>query len=171
MRKNISSLSLARLRQVLDYNPDTGWLTWRVCLSPRGVVGSRAGCVKGGYRRVAIDGRSYTASHLAWFHFHGVEPVAVVDHKNRFTDDNRIENLREATHSQNSMNIGPRSNNSVGLKGAQRFYNPGNRAGWRSTITVRGKRLFLGLFHTPEEAHEAYCKKAAELHGEFARTK
>jgi hypothetical protein len=65
---------------------------------------------------------------------------------------------------------GSRRNNSVGLKGASRFYNPGNRARWRSTITVNRKRIFLGLFHTAEEAHEAYCKKAAELHGEFART-
>jgi hypothetical protein len=99
-RRNISELSLERLREVLDYDPETGWLIWRVRLSPRGGPGERAGCVKGGYRRIAIDGRSYTASHLAWFHFHGEPPEDLVDHENLDKDDNRIKNLRDATHSR-----------------------------------------------------------------------
>ncbi len=131
--------------------------------------GGSAGVIKGKYRRIAIDGRSYTASHLAWFHYHGTRPVALIDHKNGDGRDNRIENLRQATYSQNSQNIGVRRNSSTGLKGAQRFNRRHCRYRFRSTITANGKRIFLGLFHTAEEAHAAYCAKAAELHGEFKR--
>jgi hypothetical protein len=41
---------------------------------------------------------------------------------------------------------------------------------WRAEITVNGKTYKLGSYPTPEEAHAAYCAKAKELHGEFART-
>ena len=169
LEHNIKELGLERLREVLDYDPVTGHLIWRVSLSPRGVVGARAGCVKGGYRKITIDGVSYPASHIAWFHHYGKLPKGLVDHKNRNRDDNWIENLREATNSQNSYNMGRNSANTTGFKGVSKFYNPTNTARFRAQIRVNGKRLFLGLFHTPEEAHEAYRKKAAELHGEFAR--
>ena len=168
-RRNIADLSLERLREVLSYDPVTGRLAWRLRLGPMCKFGGSAGVMKGNYRRIAIDGRSYTASHLAWFHYYGVRPAALIDHRNGNASDNRIENLREATYSQNSQNIGVRRNSSTGLKGAQRFNRPGQRARFRSTITVNRKRIFLGLFHTAEEAHAAYCAKAAELHGEFKR--
>jgi hypothetical protein len=167
-KRNIADLSLERLREVLAYDPLTGHLTWRVRLGPMCKFGKSAGVLKSGYRRIAIDRRSYTASHLAWFHYYGVRPLALLDHKNGDPDDNRMENLREATHCQNSQNVGVRSNNSAGLKGASQFNRKYSRAKYRSSITINKKRIFLGLFHTAEAAHAAYCKAAAEMHGEFA---
>lgn len=169
-RRNINELSLDRLREVLDYDPATGALTWRVRLGPMCKFESYAGSPKAGYRKISIDGRNYTASHLAWFHFYGKPPLGFLDHKNGDRGDDRIENLREATAAQNSQNIGCRANSSTGLKGASRFNSPRNNKKFRSTITVNGKRIHLGQFDTAEEAHAAYCAKAAELHGEFANT-
>jgi hypothetical protein len=170
LKRNITELSLERLREVLDYDPATGALTWRVRLGPMCKFGQIAGVIKGKYRRIAIDGRSYTASHLAWFHYYGIPPVGLVDHENLDTDDQSIENLRPATHAQNSKNMGRNSANTTGFKGVAVFNKPGKPTRYRALIRANGKRIFLGIFDTPEEAHEAYCKAAKELHGEFART-
>lgn len=167
--RKIADLDLDRLQEVLDYDPETGVLLWRVRLSPRGNPGTPAGYVgTHGYRFVGIDGVRYLAHHLAWFHFYGVPPDEI-DHKNTKRDDNWIDNLREATSVQNARNRNRSSANTTGFKGVARFNHYGNRAKYRSSIRFEGKRIFLGLFHTPEEAYEAYCKKVRELHGEFGR--
>jgi hypothetical protein len=173
LKRNIGNLDLDRLQEVLNYDPETGWFTWRVKRPYGRKPGDRAGSVTvQGYRRINIDGRSYTASHLAWFYFYGEMPEdgEVIDYKNLDKDDNRIENLRIATYSENSRNIARRCNNSTGFKGVSVFNSERNLKKFRSTITVDGKRIHLGQFATPEEAFEAYRKKTEELHGEFART-
>ena len=87
------------------------------------------------------------------------------DHINRLsTLDNRRDNLRAATNSQNLMNQGIRSDNKTGFKGVTRF-----GAKWQASIMAQGKWKYLGLFSTPEEASDAYYRAAKELHGEFAR--
>lgn len=169
--RNIDKLSLERLRQVLDYDPVTGLFTWRQSLGPMCKAREIAGCIKkDGYRRIAIDGRSYPASNLAWFHFHGERALGIVDHKNLLRADDRLENLRPATFVQNAHNRPTSGLSTTRLKGASRFNSDRNLKRFRSTITVNGKRIHLGQFDTAEEAHEAYAKKAAELHGAFART-
>jgi len=82
-----------------------------------------------------------------------------VDHINRDRTDNRLENLRTATRSQNLCNSPARRN---GLKGTRP---KGNR--WQAQITINGKAAHLGSYTTEAEAHAAYCKAAKELHGEF----
>lgn len=171
LKRNIAELSLDRLREVLDYNPSTGDLTWRVRLGPMCKFGETAGVIKSGYRRIAIDGRSYTASHLAWFHFYGIAPLGLVDHKNGDKTDQRIDNLRLATHSQNSQNVGRNKANTTGFKGVAVFNQPGQPTRYRALIRVNKVRVFLGIFDAPEEAYAAYCRAAKEHHGEFARTR
>lgn len=165
----IHSLDLDRLQEVLDYDPETGVFSWRIRIGPRCKLGQPAGCIKTqGYRRIAIDGVSYTASHLAWYHFYGEPSDSDLDHKDRNKDNNRISNLRKATFSQNSMNIGRLVTNTSGFKGVSKFsFN--TRKKWRAQIRQNGKRFYLGAFDTPEEAYAAYCAKAAELHGKFMR--
>lgn len=86
-----------------------------------------------------------------------------VDHINGDGLDNRRENLRLATPSQNMQNVGKRSHNTSGYKGVSSC---GSR--WRATIRVNGKQKHLGVFATPELAHAAYCESADKLHGDFA---
>lgn len=88
-----------------------------------------------------------------------------VDHINGNTLDNRRDNLRLATRSQNAANRGVSSKSSTKLKGAYYHKKSGN---YQSYIMKDGIYYRLGQFSTPEEAHEAYCKKAIELFGEFA---
>ena len=86
-----------------------------------------------------------------------------IDHINRVRDDNRPSNLRKATHQQNQWNAGLRSDNTSGIRGVCK--KPNNR--WEANITVNGKPQYLGLFKSPQEAAEAYQKKALELRGEY----
>ncbi len=90
-------------------------------------------------------------------------PDIEVDHWNHDTLDNQRGNLRAATHAQNCMNR--RYSTKSPAKGV-RWY--AERRKWGARIAVNGKRIFLGLFPTADEAKSAYDEKAAELHGEFA---
>lgn len=62
-------------------------------------------------------------------------------------------------------NTGKRSTNKSGYKGV---YWRADMGTWRAAITIDYKRVSLGYFDTPEQAHAAYCKAALELHGDFA---
>lgn len=91
-----------------------------------------------------------------------------VDHINGDPLDNRRVNLRLATSAQNTANRSRHKNNKTGLKGVC-FFRRDKK--YVAHICVDGKRIHLGVFLTPEEAHAAYCEAAKELHGEFARFK
>lgn len=159
----IATLDLTRLRSVLNYDPDTGVFTWRVQLSPLGLVGTRAGTVKvDGYRKIGIDGVQHSEHHLAWLYHYGVPPAGQIDHANTLKFDNRIANLRQATMSQNAMNRNSRTQ-FKGVKFQAGRYHARIRTG------KAGERLYLGSFATAEEASASYRSKAAELHGEFMR--
>lgn len=92
----------------------------------------------------------------------------VVDHINGNTLDNRRANLRICSQAQNLLNRKIHSNNRSGYKGV--YYDPECRfRPWRADIRANGKRVRLGFFKTPEEAHSAYVDASKRLHGEFAR--
>ena len=90
-----------------------------------------------------------------------------VDHISGDGLDNRRSNLRLATNTENSRNQPVRKSNTSGFKGADFHKAVGL---WRARIRCDGnRRVHLGYFATPEEAHAAYCVAARKLHGEFAR--
>lgn len=86
------------------------------------------------------------------------------DHINGNKLDNRRRNLRIVTHNQNMYNKKKYKNNTVGFKGISLY-----EGKYQARIGHDGKRIYLGAFNTPEEAHKAYCKAAKELHGRYAR--
>jgi hypothetical protein len=90
-----------------------------------------------------------------------------IDHIHGETLDNRKSQLRFATHSQNEHNKGAPATNTSGFKGVN--WSKRNKK-WRAQIRSNSKSIHLGLFHSPEAAHAAYCEAAKRLHGEFART-
>ncbi len=159
------SLTAERLREVLDYSPDTGIFKWRVRLPhSRATAGSSAGTInQDGYRQIAIDNKCYVAHRLAWLYVYGHWFAGGLDHIDCDRSNNRLKNLRAATPSQNRANSRLRRNSKSGLKGVSFNY------GWRAFITINGIQHRLGRFSTPEEAHAAYCAAAIKHFGEFAR--
>ncbi len=88
------------------------------------------------------------------------------DHIDGDTLNNTRGNLRIASIAENVRNRRRQCNNTSGFKGVS-WCRASNK--WRACIAVNGKNIHLGLYLIPQLAHEAYCKKAHELHGEFAR--
>jgi hypothetical protein len=89
-----------------------------------------------------------------------------VDHVDGDPLNNRRSNLRLCDHATNGANSKRRSDNKSGFKGV--CFHPTSGL-WRAYIRPNGKQQSLGYYKTPEEAHEAYKKAAAEIYGEFAR--
>lgn len=87
----------------------------------------------------------------------------IIDHINRNKLDNRRENLRLATYSQNGMNRGVNVNSSTGFKGAIK-----ESGKYVSKITVDGRSIYIGTFNTPEDAAKAYNVMAEVHFGEYA---
>jgi len=87
------------------------------------------------------------------------------DHRNNCRQDNRRDNLRIATQTENTRNR-LLCHSSSGLKGAS--WHSRDRK-WLARICVNNKNIHLGRFDTAEAAHDAYKAAAAKLHGEFAR--
>ncbi len=87
------------------------------------------------------------------------------DHINRITQDNRRENLRLATKSENRVN----SDKKIGLSGFRGVRQLKGRNKWRAEITTQGEKIFIGgSYNTPQDAAIAYNNRAKELYGEFA---
>jgi hypothetical protein len=90
-----------------------------------------------------------------------------VDHVNNYGLDCTRRNMRKATKAQNGYNRSSTIGSSSRYKGVS---GPTPSGKWRADIRAGGIRHYLGRFATPEAARDAYNAKAAELHGEFART-
>ena len=112
-----------------------------------------------------ILGQKVFVHRVVFLYHHGYIPKSV-DHINGVRTDNRIENLRPATSTENNRNRVIHKNNACGFKGV---YLDKRRNNWVASITIGYKAKFLGSFGTPEEAHAAYLKAASLKFGEFAR--
>lgn len=158
--------TLEEVREHLSYDPATGVFTWVKPRCSRMHPGALAGSRKPeGYVRIYF-GRMILAHRLAWFYVHGEWPTGEIDHINGNRADNRIANLRVATHAENGRNRGANRTNSLGLKGVS--WHPQAKM-WRARIHVDRKQHCLGYFLKPEDAHAAYCAAADKLHGAFAK--
>lgn len=159
---------IERIQELLSYEPETGILRWKIKRHGTADVGSQAGSINcKGYRCIKIDGKLYQAHRVGWALAHACWPTGSIDHKDRNRDNNRLDNLRAATNSQNSANSKRPIHNTSGLKGVTWHK---QRQKWASQIRKNGKNMHLGLFETPEAAHEAYKQAANDNFGEFART-
>jgi len=110
--------SLRRLRKFLSYDKECGALAWAVNFPGHRQIGREAGYVNAyGYRLVMFDGVEYMAGPLIWFYVTGKWPKHEIDHKNRIKHDNRLDNLREVTTSENHRNMPKSSRNTSGITG------------------------------------------------------
>lgn len=149
-------LTASRLREVLQYKPETGDFIHRRSKRTAGTTLAR------GYRMINIDGRGYYSHRLAWLWIHGEWPEQI-DHINNNRSDNRLSNLRLATHHQNAANKSPRKGRPP--KGVRQV----SSGRWQAKITINRSGIYLGTFDTAEDAHAAYQAKARQAWGEFAK--
>lgn len=177
-------LSPESVRELFDYDPETGILTHR----PRPLrdwcahtdkgwntrcAGKKAGRLgKNGhwYIGVAYDvlykTKNFMAHRVIWAHYHGQWPDRDIDHINGDPADNRIVNLRLCTETQNLANAKLRKDNTSGVKGV--YWHKQSRK-WYAFITIDKKVTYLGGFHNIEDAIAARQGMAAHVFGEFAR--
>lgn len=156
-------LTAERLREVLSYNPETGEFHWLKSSNNFVKVGEIAGkrLNSSGYKDIQIDGVHYRAHRLAWLYVYGVWPDGEVDHINCIRTDNRIANLRDVPDRLNSHNrIAPSRNNTSGYLGVTKKKD----GRYQASIRIGGKRIHLGSFSDPKQAHEAYLAGKRKYH-------
>jgi len=161
-------LTQQRLHEVLRYDPDTGEFRWRVRIRPNIQAGDIAGTrMRSDWWAIHLGGHVYRAHQLAWFYMKGEWGRPVIDHRDGNPLNNRWNNLRLSTRSENCANRRRDITNTSGFKGVSFDRRRGN---WIARIMKESRNYFLGRFATAEEAHEAYGAAARLLYGEFART-
>lgn len=163
----MSDRCIAAIREVLEYNPLTGFFFWKVPTTNAVEVGSVAGgLTEDGYVVIRVFKRLYRAHRLAFAFIHGRWPSGDVDHRDLIRTNNAASNLRECSKSENQCNRTRQSNGASGFKGVTYDKQTGK---FKAQIGLGGKNYHLGRFKTKVEAASVYNLAAAKLHGEFAR--
>lgn len=160
------SLTADRVRSLFEYNPVTGSFLRRHAVANQH-EGDAVGCVgKRGYFVANIDGRIQYLHRVAWLYMTGEWPVGKLDHKNRVKTDNRWDNLRLASDSQNAANSNPRkSRSNTGHRGV---YKCPVSSKYIAEVRHNGKRVLCKRFATLDAAVEAANAARDKHHGEFA---
>lgn len=156
------------LKSRLNYNPITGLFTWKACRPDR--IGKTIyGTQSQIYIKISLKGFAYTAHILAWLYMTGSIPTKYIDHKNGLKKDNRWDNLREASQSQNMANAEFGKKKKSGLPRGVFLRTDGKRKKiYRAMIKVVKRNIMIGSYLTKEEAEKAYNKYASQYFGEFA---
>lgn len=164
-----------RILEVVRYIPETGQIFWenrtgRLSYLNGTEAGTKCWQLDGSPagRLISIDGVRYKCSRIIWVLCHGHLPDGyVVDHINGDPWDDRIENLRLATESQNKANRRAYNISKTGIKGIS----PRKNGKFQVRIGHGGHRFQVGNFGSIEEAAEAFRSAEELLHGEFAFSK
>lgn len=162
------------LRQLIDYDADTGKLYWKsrdASYFNDGYHSSSARAkqwnaknagkeaftaINSGYRDGAILNVRYLAHRVIWKIIHDEEPDQI-DHINGNRQDNRICNLRSVSSLDNKRNMCIPSHNTSGVIGVSKS----KRGGWESYISIGNKKKYIGTFYSFEDAVKA--RKDAEI--------
>lgn len=139
-----------------DYDPELGILYWK--------NGRPAGHLSAdkGYYETRLKGKLYYNHRIIWEMIVGEKPK-IIDHIDRDRTNNRIENLRNVTQTENLLN----TTRVPGVSGYVGVWKKGKK--FQAMIKHKQDRFYLGLFETAEEASLAYNKKKEELNGPMRR--
>lgn len=164
-------------KEIINYfYEQNGLLYWNIDKNYNALKNSLAGCLDkdSGYYKVIINGKSYYNHRILYQIYHNVilQPNEEVDHINGIKTDNRKENLRISTRSQNCCNRRSGKNNlSTGLKNIFTITNKSGSAYYYVKIIKNRKIVYSELFRTDkytlEEVKEIRDQKLKEIHGEF----
>jgi len=160
-------MSVDVIKDLLSYDQQSGNLYWtdkqRIAL--RGKV---AGSIDAyGYLQLSVKRKRYKAHRVAWLLTYGSWPNGEIDHIDGDKLNNRITNLRDVSSQTNAWNRNlAQKNNSTGYRGVTKHRNK-----FMADIKVCGKKIYLGLFDTPELAHQAYLQAKTKHHAIEAKLK
>ena len=149
------------LCQLFDY--DNGKLFWKNHRY-KALNGKQVGCNLEGYVVTAINKKPIYNHRIIFMMFHGYLPYHV-DHINGIKNDNRIENLREASKIENAYNRKTSKNNTSGIKGVRWDK---KRERWIAKINIDGKPKYFGSFKDIELAELVVIEARSKYHGQFA---
>ena len=155
-----------KYHEIFDYVE--GKLYWKEARG-KAKAGKEAGSSGGGgYLQICYKGRRTQIHRIVYMMHHGPIPDGMyIDHINGDRTDNRIENLRLCTPTQNQINRGAPKTSKSGVKGV--VWRP-DRQKWNASIRAGGKRYHVGHFETIEDAKAAQEAASRELFGDFAWT-
>ena len=159
-------LTQERAHEVFEYRD--GNLYWKHRLLSRNRPSERAGLLAGvndgrGYLKVGIDKKTYYVHQIVFLMHHG-RFAKCTDHADGDVTNNRIENLREASVSQNMFNTKVNTKNTSGVKGVH--FNK-QKQKWQAKLWVRGKQI-ARVFESFEDAVDFMGLFRELVHGEFA---
>ena len=159
---------LEELKEFLDYNPDTGIFTWKKQVAPNIKVGQKAGVMHSWtyYIIITFKNREYYAHRLGYYMYHGIDPLEkLVDHIDGDRSNNKINNLRLASKSENGRNrVNLSSNNTSGVIGVCWDKNAKK---WKAYIMINGKTKHLGYFINKEDGIKARREGEIKYFGDF----
>lgn len=155
-------LTNKQLREHAHYDIDTGVFTrLKNGHGLRSRVGEVMGWDRGaGYLKTTINGAAYSLHRLAWLYVYGEWPDGMVDHIDGNPSNNSINNLRVVCRNLNAQN--QRKAHKTNICGVLGVSKRGDR--FRARIYVNGRKVNLGTFATPDEAHQAYVDGKRRLH-------
>lgn len=143
-----------------------GDLYWKK-RAPKRSLDKPAGCLNSqGYKVIRIFGKLEYQHRIIFLMHNGYLPD-FVDHIDCNTSNNKIDNLREASRSENQRNRRVQSNSKSGIKGVS-WSSADNK--WKSQVCVKGKTLYQGLFDDKDIASVFVSCWRDWLHGDFARS-
>lgn len=155
-------LSQQLVKSLFDY--DDGRLRWRIRPATHILKGDIAGShSQNRYIQVVWKGQTYVLHKLIFIYHHGWMPE-VVDHIDGNTKNNRIENLRAATKTQNQHNRRANCRSTSGIKNVVKHRNK-----WQVSIKKNGRAHYIGTFSDLDAAAKAAVNAREALHGKFAR--
>lgn len=151
-------LSNGQVTTIDDIDGDLAKYTWRMVIDKNH---------RTGYVKRYVSNRPLILEHLHRVILSRVigrdlRKEEMVDHIDGNGLNNQRTNLRLCSHTENMRNRKRSVGNTAGFKGVTVQHGM-----YRAKIKKGGITYHLGCFHTAEEAHEAYCEAAKEMHGKF----
>lgn len=155
-------LTQKKLKELFEYNPETGDFVWRVTRKGRGKKNHVAGTVNSyGYRVIMINFKLYPAHRLIFMYMTGRLPKDQIDHINGVRTDHRWINLREVTQQENLKNKKIQKNNKTGINGVYKNKISGR---WYTNISVNKRLIYLGSYKCLLDAVAARKRAEKKYH-------